>query len=127
MVLSKFLSQLHQSIDRVREYIGLREPQAKPTSLSRVGLCLTGLFSVVAGLWVLAFGPNIAMMLVLAVSLAGFGLFNLAFSFRKNLTLSRANQLSLVGNLFLFVLLYVVASRLLFVSYTTDTGLRTCV
>ncbi len=125
MVLSKFLTQLHQAIDRVKEYIGLRETQTKPTRLSRVGLGLTGLFSVVAGLWVLAFGTNIAVMLVLAVGLAGFGLFNLAFSFRKNLTLSRANQLSLVGNFVLFVWLYVVASRLLFVSYTTDTVVGT--
>src|SRR5713101_8497850 len=125
MVLSKFLTQLHQAIERVREYIGLRETQTKPTRLSRVGLGLTGLFSVVAGLWVLAFGLNIAVILVLAVGLAGFGLFNLAFSFRKNLTLSRANQLSLVGNLVLFIWLYVVASRLLFVSYTTDTVVGT--
>src|SRR5438034_10546843 len=115
MVLPKFLTQLHQSIDRVKEYIGLRETQAKPTRLSRFGLGLTGLFSVLAGLWLLAFGPNIVAMLVLAIGLAGFGLFNLTFAFRKNLTLSRANQLSLVGNLVLFIWLYVVASRLLFV------------
>jgi hypothetical protein len=125
MVLSNFLTQLHQAIDRVKEYIGLRETQAKPTRLSRVGLGLTGLFSVLAGLWLVAFGPNIVEMLVLAIGLAGFGLFNLAFAFRKNLTLSRGNQLSLVGNLVLFIWLYVVASRLLFVSYTTDTVVGT--
>jgi hypothetical protein len=125
MVLSKFLTQLHQAIDRVKEYIGLRETQAKPTRLSRVGLGLTGLFSVVAGLWLVVFGPNIVAMLALAIGLAGFGLFNVTFAFRKNLTLSRANQLSLVGNLVLFIWLYVVASRLLFVSYTTDTVVGT--
>ena len=125
MVLSKFLTQLHQSIERVKEYIGLRETQAKPTRLSRIGLGLTGLFSVVAGLWLVAFGPSIVAMLVLAIGLAGFGLFNLTFSFRKNLTLSRANQLSLVGNLVLFIWLYVVASRLLYVSYSTDTVVGT--
>src|SRR6059036_2450601 len=125
MVLSKFLTQLHQSIDRVKEYIGLRETQAEPTRLSRFGLGLTGLFSVLAGLWLLAFGPNIVAMLVLAIGLAGFGLFNLTFAFRKNLTLSRANQLSLVGNLVLFIWLYVVASRLLYVSYSTDTVVGT--
>src|SRR6266704_6495151 len=125
MVLSKFLTQLHQSIDRVKEYIGLRETQAKPTRLSRVGLGLTGLFSVLAGLWLLAFGPNIVAMLALAFGLAGFRLFNLTFAFRKNLTLSRANQLSLVGNLVLFIWLYVVASRLLYVSYSTDTVVGT--
>jgi len=125
MVLSKFLTQLHQSIERVKEYIGLRETQAKPTRLSRIGIGLTGLFSVVAGLWLVAFGPSIVAMLVLAIGLAGFGLFNLTFSFRKNLTLSRANQLSLVGNLVLFIWLYVVASRLLYVSYSTDTVVGT--
>src|SRR5436853_5489559 len=121
MVLSKFLTQLHQSIDRVKEYIGLIETQAKPTRLSRVGLGLTGLFSVVAGLWLLAFGPSIVAMLVLAFGLVGFGLFNLTFAFRKNLTLSRANQLSLVGNLVLLACPSVVASRLLYVSYSTYT------
>src|SRR5437660_1332393 len=121
MVLSKFFTQLYHSIDRVKEYIGLRETQAKPTRLSRFGLCLTGLFSVVAGLWLVAFGPNIVAMLALAFGLAGFGLFNLTFAFRKNLTLSRANQLSLVGNLVLFIWLYVVASKLLYVSYSIDT------
>src|SRR2546428_12866538 len=125
MVLSKFLTQIHQAIDRVKEYIGLRETQAKPTRLSRVGLGLTGLFSVVAGLWLVAFGPNIIAMLALAVGIAGFGLFNLTFAFRKNLTLSRANQLSLVGNLVLFIWLYVVASKLLYVSYSTDTVVGT--
>src|SRR5438046_5321840 len=125
MVLPKFLTQLHQSIDRVKEYIGLRETQANPSRLSRIGLGLTGLFSVVAGLWLVAFGPSIVAMLVLAIGLAGFGLFNLTFAFRKNLTLSRANQLSLVGNLVLFIWLYVVASRLLFVSYSTGTVVAT--
>src|SRR5213594_3015311 len=125
MVLPKFLTQLHRSIDRVKEYIGLRETQAEPTRLSRFGLGLTGLFSVLAGLWLLAFGPNIVAMLVLAIGLSGFGLFNLTFAFRKNLTLSRANHLSLVGNLVLFIWLYVVASRLLFVSYSTDTVVGT--
>src|SRR6266481_2771106 len=125
MVLSKFLTQLHQAIDKVKEYIGLRETQAKPTRLSRAGLGLTGLFSVVAGLWLAAFGPNIVALLALAIGLAGFGLFNLTFAFRKNLTLSRANQLSLIGNLVLFIWLYVIASRVLFVSYTTDTVVGT--
>src|SRR2546422_10134364 len=103
MVLSKFLTQLHQSIDRVKEYIGLRETQAKPTRLSRIGLVLTGLFSVLAGLWLVAFGPNIVVIVVFGIGLAGFGLFNLTFSFRINLNLSRSNQLSLAGNLCLFL------------------------
>src|SRR5438132_5125088 len=99
MVLSKFLTQLHQSIERVKEYIGLKESQAKPARLSRFGLGLTGLFSVVAGLWLVAFGPSIVAMLVLSIGLAGFGFFNLTFSFIRNLTLSHANQLSLITNL----------------------------
>src|SRR3989442_3510403 len=111
MVLSKFLTQVHQAIDRVKEYIGLRETQAKPTRLSRVGLGLTGLFSVVAGLWLVAFWPNIIAMLALALWLARFGLFHLTIAFRKKLTLSRANQLFLVRHLVLVLLLYVVASK----------------
>src|SRR6266571_1537040 len=45
--------------------------------------------------------------------------------FRKNLTLSRANQLSLFGNLVLAISLYFVVSRLIEVSYTTDTVVGT--
>src|SRR5437660_10120058 len=108
MVLSNFLTQLHQSIDRVKEYIGLRETQAKPTRLSRLGLGLTGLFAIVAGLWLVAFGPNIIAMLAAAIGLAGVGLFDLAFACRKDLTLSRANRLARFGNLVLLLSLYLV-------------------
>ncbi len=53
------------------------------------------------------------------------GLFNMVSGFRKNLTLSRANQLSLFGNLVLAISLYFVVSRLIEVSYTTDTVVGT--
>src|SRR5437016_13642494 len=100
MVLSRFFTQLYHSIDRVKEYIGLREPQAKPTRLSRFGLGLTGLFSVVAGLWLVAFGPNIVAMLAPAFGLAGFRLFHLTLAIRNNLTHTRADNLSMPRTVF---------------------------
>ena len=125
LVFSKFLALLHQSIDKVRKYIGTKEILVKPTRLSLSGLGLTGLLSILTGLWLVAVEPNIVATLVLAAGLAGFGLFNLISAFRKKLTLSRTNQLSLVGNLVLFISLYAVMSRLLVVSYTTDTVVGT--
>ena len=125
LVFSKFLAQLHQCIDKAKEYIWPKETLVKPTRLSLSGLGLTGLLSILAGLWLVAVEPNLVATLVLAAGLAGFGLFNLISAFRKKLSLSRTNQLSLVGNLVLFISLYAVMSRLLVVSYTTDTVVGT--
>src|SRR3989449_5435052 len=105
--------------------MGLKEGLSKPPRLSRVGLGLSGIMLMGAGLWLVAVELNFVATLVLAAGLVGFGLFNLVSGFRKNLTFSRANQLSLIGNLILFISLYVVISRLLVVSYTTDTVVGT--
>src|SRR3989441_143082 len=105
--------------------MGLKEGVSKPPRLSRVGLGLSGAMLMGAGLWLVGVELNFVATLVLAAGLVGFGLFNLVSGFRKNLTFSRANQLSLIGNLILFISLYVVISRLLVVSYTTDTVVGT--
>src|SRR5437016_9002789 len=86
---------------------------------------LSGALLILAGLWLVAVEPSFVGTLVLAGGLVGFGLFNLVSGFRKNLTLSRANQLSLFGNLVLAISLYFVVSRLIEVSYTTDTVVGT--
>jgi hypothetical protein len=125
LVLSRFLARLHRSIDKVKEYAGLKENLAEPTRLSLYGLGLTGLFLILVGLFLLAFVPVFVATIALALSLAGLGVFNLISTSRRKLTLSRTNQLSLLGNLVLFVSLYAIVSRFFFVSYTTDTVVGT--
>lgn len=80
---------------------------------------------VAAALWLIAAEPNLVAGLILASGLIGLGVFNVVSGFRKNLTLSRANQLSLVGNLVLFISLYAIVSRFILVSYATDTVVGT--
>ena len=125
MVFSKFLAGFHWSVGKVKEYLRLKEALVKPTRLSRSGLGLSGALLILAGLWLVAVEPSFVGTLVLAGGLVGFGLFNMVSGFRKNLTLSRANQLSLFGNLVLAISLYFVVSRLIEVSYTTDTVVGT--
>jgi uncharacterized membrane protein len=125
LVLSRFLARLHQSIEKVKDYAGLKETLAEPTRLSLYGLGLTGLILILVGLWLVAVAPIVVATVVVALSLAGFGVFNLIAALRKELTLSRTNQLSLVGNLVLFISLYAIVSRFFFVSYTTDTVVGT--
>ncbi|OLE82305.1 MAG: hypothetical protein AUF79_19995 [Crenarchaeota archaeon 13_1_20CM_2_51_8] len=125
MVFSKFLAGFHWSVGKVKEYLRLKEALFRPTRLSRSGLGLSGALLILAGLWLVAVEPSFVGTLVLAGGLVGFGLFNLVSGFRKNLTLSRANQLSLFGNLVLAISLYFVVSRLIEVSYTTDTVVGT--
>jgi len=125
LVFSKFLAGFHWSVGKVKEYLRLKEALFRPTRLSRSGLGLSGALLILAGLWLVAVEPSFVGTLVLAGGLVGFGLFNLVSGFRKNLTLSRANQLSLFGNLVLAISLYFVVSRLIEVSYTTDTVVGT--
>lgn len=125
MVFSKFRDGLRWSTDRFKEYIGLNEALSKPTRLSRSGLGLSGGLLILTGLWLLLIEQDIILTLLPAVGLVGFGLFNLASAFGRNLTLSRANQLSLVGNLVAAISLYAIFSRLVAVSYTTDTMVAT--
>ncbi|HVH15163.1 MAG TPA: hypothetical protein VNA15_05525 [Candidatus Angelobacter sp.] len=127
MVFSKFRVRFQRSLSKFKEYFGLKETLVKPTRLSLSGLGLTGLLLVLAGLWLVLVEPTIVAALFLAAGLAGFGLFNLISAFRKGLTLSRVNQLSLAGNLVLAISLYIVMSRLLVVTYTTDTVVGTYV
>ncbi len=125
LVFSKFLIRLRQILDKINNHAGLAETSAKPTRLSQIGLGLTGTLLILAGLWLDLVEPTIVATLILSAGLAGLGLFNLVSAFRKNLTLSRVNQLSLFGNLVLAISVYVVMSRLLVVSYTTDTVVGT--
>ncbi len=124
-IFSKFLEALDWSRTKIKGYLGLNDILSKATKVSRTGLGLSGALLVLASLWLLVVEPNVVAGLVLAIGLAGFGLFNLISALTKGLALSRANQLSLLGHFVAILSFYVVVSRFLVVSYTTDTMVGT--
>ena len=63
--------------------------------------------------------------LAISAGLIGFGLFNTISALGKGLSLLRANQLALLGHLTAAISLYVIVSRVFFVSYSTDTVVAT--
>jgi hypothetical protein len=125
LIFSKFLEAFEWSKAKIKGYLGLSDVLSKATKISRTGLGLAGALLILAGLWLLAVEPDSVAGLVLAAGLFGFGLFNLISALTKGLTLSRANQLSLAGHFVAILTFYVVLSRFLVVSYTTDTMVGT--
>jgi len=125
LVFSKFISGLQWSKGILNEYLGLNDAISRATKVSRLGLGLSGGLLVLAGLWLLAVEPGVVAGLVLAIGLVGFGLFNLISALGKGLPLSRANQFSLAGHFVAILAFYIVLSRFLVVSYTTDTMVGT--
>ena len=125
MKFSSFLKVLVLSKTKIKDYLGLTDVQSKTTKVARIGLGLSGALLTLAGLWLLAVEPGILAGMVLAAGLIGCGLFNMISAMRKGLTLSRANQLSLAGHFVAILTFYIVVSRFLIVSYTTDTMVAT--
>jgi hypothetical protein len=125
LIFSKFLAGLHWSKGILKEYLGLNDALSKATKMSRLGLGLSGGLLTLAGLWLLVVEPNVVAGLVVATGLVGFGLFNMISALRKGLHLSGANQLSLLGHFVAILTFYIVVSRFLVVSYTTDTMVGT--
>jgi hypothetical protein len=83
-----------------------------------MGLFISGLFLAAVGLLIiLFFGP----FAVLAIPLLLFGGFNLLNSRRLGLSLSRSNSLSLAGHLTATVVLYLFLTRILLLTYMTDS------
>jgi hypothetical protein len=121
LILSKFSGAIGRSKIKLKDYLGVSDVLSKATKISRTGLGLSGALLIVAGLWLLAVVPDVVAGLVLATGLIVFGLFNLISALTKGLTISRANQLSLAGHFVAILSFYVVLSRFLQVSYTTDT------
>jgi len=125
LIFSKFLEALDWAKTKTSEYLGLSDVLSRASKVSRTGLGLSGGLLILAGLWLIAVEPNVLEGLVLAIGLAGFGLFNLISALTRGLSLSRANQLSLAGHFVAILSFYVVISRFLVVSYTTDTMVGT--
>lgn len=125
LIFSKLLGTLYWLKTQIKNYLGLDDILSKATKVSRTGLGLSGGLLILAALWLLVVLPDVVAGLVLAAGLICFGLFNLISALTKGLTLSRANQLSLVGHFVAILSFYVVLSRFLVVSYTTDTMVGT--
>ena len=125
MIFSKFFEGLHWSNSRIKDFLGLSDTLSEATKVSRAGLGLSGALLILAGLWLLAVEPNVVAAIVVGIGLIGFGLFNMISALKRGLTLPRANQLSLAGHFVAILTFYVVLSRFLIVSYTTDTMVGT--
>ena len=105
----------------IRRYFGSDGPPTPATRWPRLGIGLSGGLLALVGVWLLAVLPLAAWALTLSACLLVFGLFNIVLGIRKNLTIARANQLSLIGHIVAVVSFYLILSRVLVVGYTTDT------
>src|SRR5438094_3474200 len=100
-------------------FFGLgQDPTALAGKGPRIGLFISGVFLAAVGfLIVLFFGP----FAVLAIPLLLFGGFNLLNSRKTDLSLSRSNSLSLAGHLTATFVLYLFLTRILLLTYITDS------
>jgi len=101
------------------QFLGLGQDQSILAGRgAKVGLVVSGAFLVAVGLLIiLFFGP----FAVLAIPLILFGAFNFLNSRRTSLSLSRSNGLSLAGHLTAAVVLYLFLTRILLLTYMTDS------
>src|SRR5438034_9400532 len=125
LFLTRLLGSPQRAINKLYNYLGLREGLSTAARWTRVGLGASGGFLILAGVLLLVVRPLVVEVLGLSAGLIGFGLFNLVSARGKKLTMLRANQLSLLGHLAAIIALYVIVSRVLIVSYTTDTVVGT--
>jgi hypothetical protein len=125
LFLRKLLAAPQWAVSRVKAYLGFIDGSSISTRWTRVGLGVSGGFLVLAGLLLLAVEPLIIGSLAITGLLIGFGIFNLVSALGKKLTVFRANQLSLLGYLTAVIALYLIVSRILIVTYATDTLVAT--
>jgi uncharacterized membrane protein len=85
---------------------------------TRIGLFVSGAFLVSVGLLIVLVS---SLFVVLAVPIFLFGAYNIVNSRRKLLSLSRSNLLALSGHLCAALVLYVLFTRVLWVTYMTDS------
>ncbi|TMI47246.1 hypothetical protein E6H22_06345 [Candidatus Bathyarchaeota archaeon] len=123
--MTRLLGAPQWAINKLYNYLGPHEGLSTAARWTRVGLGASGGFLILAGVLLLVVRPLVVEVLALSAGLIGFGLFNLISARGKKLTMLRANQLSLLGHLTAIIALYVIVSRVLIVSYTTDTVVGT--
>src|SRR4029077_12402167 len=104
---------------RASQFFGLnQEPPAQAGRGTRIGLFVSEAFLVSVGLLIVLIS---GLFVVLALPVFLFGAYVLANSRRKILSLSRSNLLSLSGHLCAALVLYVLFTRILWVTYATDS------
>src|SRR5256712_13572033 len=104
---------------RAGRFLGLNQDLSTQAGRgTRIGLLVSGAFLVSVGLLIVLIS---SLFVVLAIPLFLFGAFNLLNSRRKQLSLSRSNLLSLSGHLCATVVLYLLFTRILWVTYMTDS------
>ncbi len=104
---------------RAGEFLGLnQDPATQAGKGTRIGLLISGAFLVSVGLLIVLLS---SLFVVLAIPISLFGVYNLVNSRRKSLSLGRSNLLSLSGQLCATIVLYLLFTRILWVSYVTDS------
>src|SRR5260370_21257118 len=104
---------------RASQFFGMnQEPSTQAGRGTRIGLFVAGASLVAVGLLIVLIS---SLFLVLAVPVFLFGAYNLVSSRRRVLSLSRSNLLSLSGHLCAALVLYVLFTRILWVTYATDS------
>src|SRR5467141_522292 len=118
------LSRISHTIKRVtNQFLGLNQDPATPAGLgTRAGLFISGAFLLAVGLLIVLVSD---LLVVLAIPLFLFAAFNLVNSKRVRLSLVRGNLLSLAGQICASVILYLFMTRILWVTYTTDSIVAT--
>src|SRR5438093_12591708 len=104
---------------RAEHFLGLNQEASTPAGTgTRIGLFVSGAFLVSVGLLIVLVS---SVFVVLAIPTLLFGGYNLVNSRRKKLSLSRSNLLSLSGHLCATLVLYILLTRILWVTYMTDS------
>jgi len=104
---------------RAGHFLGLNQDTSAAAGRgTRIGLFVSGAFLVSVGLLIVLVS---SVFVVLAIPTLLFGGYNLVNSRRKKLSLSRSNLLSLSGHLCATLVLYILLTRILWVTYMTDS------
>src|SRR5713101_6814214 len=98
--------------------LGRESSAVRAGRAARTGVVSSGVFLLVVAGWMIWASNSVS---IIAMSLAGLGAFILSFSFSRKLTLSRANLLALLGHLCALFSFYFFYTRLVNVTYVTDS------
>jgi len=104
---------------RAGQFLGMnQEPSTHAGRGTRIGLFVSGAFLVAVGLLIVIIS---SLFVVLAIPVLLFGAYNLVSSRRKLLSLNKSNLFSLTGHLCATLVLYILFTRILWVTYMTDS------
>ncbi len=103
----------------IAQFLGLNQDLSTEAGRgTRIGLFVSGAFLVSVGVLIVLVS---SLFVVLAIPILLFGAYNLVNAKRKSLSLSRSNLLSLSGHLCATIVLYLLFTRILWVTYMTDS------